>query len=184
MIRLFVAVDLPEDVRNATARLCFGVPGARWVGAENLHLTLRFIGEVDEGAFEDIAAALALVRAPAFPLTLRGVGCFASRRLVRALWVGVDKTEALNHLHGRIESALLRAGLAPEGRKFTPNVTLARLRDAPRHRVDGFLREHGLFRAGPFTVESFALFSSFLSQSGALHRAEAVYPLASPETPG
>lgn len=182
MIRLFVAIELPEDVRGRVAALCGGVPGAKWVKPENLHLTLRFIGEVPEDRFHDIDAALAQIRAPAFEVELDGVGCFPPRGQARVLWVGVTKNGALAHLYGKVESALVRTGLKPEGRKYSPHVTLARLKGAPVRRIQEFVAEHNLFRAGPFPVVNFTLFSSFLSQSGAIHRAEASYPLAAPET--
>ena len=180
MIRLFVAIELPGDVRARLAALCVGVPGAKWVKAENLHLTLRFIGEVDGHRFEDIAAALGEVRAPAFDVALDGVGFFGGRR-PRVLWAGVARTAALDHLHAKVESALVRAGCEPEGRKFTPHITLARLNNAPAGRVRGFVSDHNLFRAGPFPATEFTLFSSFLSQEGALHTPEAVYPLSPAE---
>lgn len=177
MIRLFVAIDLPEDVRAQVAALCVGVPAARWVAPENLHLTLRFIGEVDEGRLHDIDEALSAVHATAFDVALEGVGCFPPRRAPKVLWVGVAKNGALVHLRDKVESALVRIGLEPEGRKYAPHVTLARLRTAHMGRIREFVSRNLSFRAGPFPVRSFTLFSSFLSRQGAIHRAEADYPL-------
>lgn len=175
-MRLFVAIALPEDVTDALSALCSGVPGARWVPPENMHLTLRFIGEVDGGACDDIAEALAAVRGQPFDLTLTGVGHFESRRQPRALWAGLVRSEPLARLRESVESAVQRAGLAPEGRKFAPHVTLARLKDAPADRVQQFLAAHNLFRSRPFPVTGFTLFSSFLSKSGAIYRPEAEFP--------
>ena len=177
MIRLFVAIELPEDVRERLAALCSGVLGARWVARENMHISLRFIGEVDEARSEDIALALSAVSAPAFDLSLGGVGRFGNGSAARVLWAEVEKNPALFHLQGKVESALVRAGLDPEGRKFAPHVTLARLKGAPRSRVEAFIADNGLFRARTFAVERFVLFSSFLSRSGAIYTPEAVYPL-------
>lgn len=177
MIRLFVAIDLPEAVKASLARLGGGVPGAKWVSIENLHLTMRFIGEVDEDAAGDIAAALDQIRAPAFDLTLSGVGQFASRRAPRVLWVGVEKNQSLVHLNAKVESTLVRCGIAPDGRRFSPHVTLARLRGASRPRINSFVATNAMFTAGPVPVDSFILFSSFLGRGGAIHRPEAVYPL-------
>ncbi len=182
MIRLFVAIELPDEVQERLAGLCAGVPGAKWVKPENIHLTLRFIGEVPEDRFQDIDAALGQIRAPGFEVALDGVGCFPPRGRARVLWAGVTKNGALAHLYDKVESALVRTGLEPEGRKFSPHVTLARLKDAPMGRVHGFVAQNALFQAAPFPVHSFTLFSSFLSQSGAIHRAEASYPLAVAET--
>lgn len=177
MIRLFVGIGLPEDIRARLAGLCGGVPGARWVPAENLHLTLRFIGEVPNGEMEDIHHALATVRTRRFDMTLAGVGHFETGDQVRALWVRVEKNPELTALQARIESALVRIGLEPEERRFTPHITLSRLRDTPVSRASAFLAHNNMFRAGPIPVESFSLFSSFRQRDGAIYREEAEYPL-------
>lgn len=178
MLRLFVALDLTEDVRQRLAGLAGGVPGARWTEPENLHLTLRFIGEVPEDQAMDIDAALAEVRAPAFPLVLDGVGVYGSARRARVLWAGVERSEALAHLQAKVESALVRCGLPAEERKFSPHVTLARLKDAPPERIGRFLSDRGLFRAGPMAVEHVTLYRSHLGNGGAVYEALREYPLA------
>ena len=177
MIRLFVAIELPEAVKAELTRLGGGVPGAKWVSFENLHLTLRFIGEVDEDAASDIAAALGQIRAPSFDLVLSGVGQFSSARTPRVLWVGVEKNDSLVYLNTKVENALVRAGIAPERRRFSPHITLARLRTASKPRINSFVSTNAMFTAGPVHVDSFILFSSFLGRNGAIHRPEAVYPL-------
>lgn len=177
MIRLFVALDLPADVRERLSGLGGGVPGALWVDQQNFHLTLRFIGDVDDDVAEDIAAALAEVTAPAFDLVLDGVCVFATGRRPNVLWVGVEKTPALVHLRDKVESALVRLGMPPEDRKFAPHVTLARLRDAPPARVARFIEERGLFRAGPIPIDSFALYASLRGSGGPVYRMLADYPL-------
>src|SRR5260221_6103533 len=110
MVRLFVGVDLPEDVSERLAFLCAGVPGARWVPAENMHLTLRFIGEVAGGEADDIFHALAAVRPRAFNITLSGVGHFDTGNEVRQLWAGVERNAELMALRDRVESAVVRMG--------------------------------------------------------------------------
>lgn len=177
MIRLFVAIDLPETVRDRLGAFCAGVPGARWVDPANFHLTLRFIGEVDNPVADDIAAALSAVHVPRFDLWLRDVGLFGRGRGVRALWAGVDPAEGLVRLQGKVENAVCAAGLARETRKFSPHVTLARLRGASASRLQRFVAAHSGFMAGPIPVERFTLYSSFLSSSGAIHTPEASYPL-------
>ncbi|NYZ13034.1 RNA 2',3'-cyclic phosphodiesterase [Azospirillum sp. RWY-5-1] len=177
MLRLFVALDFPDDIRRRLAGLGGGVPGARWTEEENLHLTLRFIGEVPDDMAGDIDAALAGVTAPAFDLTLDGVGVFGAGRASRVLWAGVERSEPLIHLQSKIESALVRAGLAPEERKFTPHVTLARLKDAPQDRIGRFIAERGLFRAGPFPIDQFTLYRSHLGRTGPVYEAVAEYRL-------
>jgi 2'-5' RNA ligase len=176
MIRLFTAIELPENVKTRMTFLQGGVPGARWQATEKLHLTLRFIGEVDEATASDIDDMLSGLRATAFDLTLKGAGEFGGRE-PHALWIGVAANEALMRLAAKIESALQRMGLPAETRKYAPHVTLARLRDAPVEKVRAFLIAHSLFDSGPFRVRSFALFSSHKSSNGSLYRVERTYAL-------
>ncbi|HYD32759.1 MAG TPA: RNA 2',3'-cyclic phosphodiesterase [Azospirillaceae bacterium] len=176
MIRLFVGLAFPEAIRDRLSGLAGGVPGARWTDPHNLHLTLRFIGEVDAGRVEDIDEALAAVQAPAFTLVLDGVGQFG-RGKARMLWAGVERTEALNHLQAKVESAVVRAGIPAEERKFTPHVSLARLKDAPMPRVARFLEDRGLFRAGPILIDRFVLFRSHLGHNGPHYEMLREYPL-------
>ncbi|MBI1206662.1 MAG: RNA 2',3'-cyclic phosphodiesterase [Azospirillum sp.] len=178
MVRLFVALDFPPSVRERLTGLAGGVPGARWVAPENLHVTLRFIGEVDDARLDDIDLALGRVDAPAFPLVLEGVGRFGRGARPHALWAGVAPSPALNHLQSKIESALVRAGLAPETRTFLPHVTLASLKLSPLERVARFLAERALFRAGPIAVEQFGLFESHLSHNGSIYHLLRAYRLA------
>ena len=176
-MRLFVGVPLPAEVRKSLANLCSGVPGARWVDTGTIHITLRFIGEVDAIQAEDIDAALSDVRQPAFELALGGVGCFASGRKVRAVWAGVVKSDGLAHLRDKVESAIVRAGFEPERRKFRPHVTLARFRNTTSARVAPYLETHNAFAAGPFPVDRFDLLRSHLSHAGARYQTIADYPL-------
>jgi 2'-5' RNA ligase len=177
MYRLFVSVELPDAVKQQLVAMCAGVPGARWVEPDQLHLTLRFIGEVDGAVFDDVLNALALVEADAFSMSLKGVGHFPPRGDPRVLWAGIEKSEELMALHNKVESVLVRADLPPERRKFHPHVTLARLNHTPVSKVGAFLAHHALFRTPPFPVTSFHLFSSNLTAKHAVHREEASYPL-------
>ena len=177
MIRLFVAIDLPEEVRGRLAQLCGGVPGARWMEPQSYHVTLRFIGDAPEDVAQDIHAALSALRAPSFDLTLGGVGAFSKGRQLHTLFVGVEKTPPLLHLHDKIERALTCLGLEPDNRKFSPHVTLARLKGASQAKVKDFMFITNLFHHDPFPVNRFTLFSSRLSSSGALYAPEADYQL-------
>ena len=179
MIRLFVALALPQEVRLRLEGLRGGLPGARWQSTEQMHLTLRFIGEVDGAAFADIRDALAQVRAEAFTLALEGVGRFPPRGRVRILWAGVVPNPALGYLHERTEAAIAGLGFEPDGRNFAPHVTLARFASkVPAQRLQDFIAYHGLYASGPFPVRSFELFSSHLGAGGAQYAIEASYPLA------
>ncbi|MGE3896122.1 MAG: RNA 2',3'-cyclic phosphodiesterase, partial [Alphaproteobacteria bacterium] len=177
MIRLFVALALPPSIIDALGGLAEGVPGARWLRDDQMHLTLRFIGEVDHATFEEVVHALGEVEADAFEMAVAGVGHFPPRGPPKLLWAGVRPNPALNLLQSRIESALGRAGLKPEGRNFSAHITLARLNGSPVERVQTYLARHALFAAPPFMVEAFHLYSSRLSRDGSLYTIEASYPL-------
>lgn len=176
-MRLFVGLAIPQDIRSRLAALTGGIPGARWVAAESIHLSLRFIGEVPGGAERDIDAALAAVGGAAFALRLSGLGCFERRGRVHALWAGIEKQAALMALQDRVESAVVREGFDPERRKFKPHVTLARMKNGRGPEVGRYLENHGDFRAGPFHVDHFTLFRSHLGRGGAHYEALAEYPL-------
>jgi 2'-5' RNA ligase len=173
MLRLFVGIALPPELKLRISLLANGVPGARWVDPGNYHLTLRFIGEVDEGVAGDIDAALAQLRAPRFEVSLSGVGHFGDRML----WVGVEKNPSLVHLRDKVESALVRLGLPPETRRYAPHVTLARVRNSSAAKLQSFIATNALFRADAFRVDRFSLVASYLTKSGAIYEDQADYPL-------
>jgi 2'-5' RNA ligase len=177
MPRLFIAIDLPEDIRQELLTLCCGLPGARWIRPEQMHLTLRFIGDVDGGRLRLIREALAALRADPFSLRLRDIGFFPPRGTPRVVWAGIEKNDKLVQLRNRIESALVRTGLEPEGRKFSPHITLARLRNTPAARIGAYLNHNCFFSTREFTVDRFLLYSSVLNSKGAKHYIEEVYEL-------
>lgn len=179
MPRLFVAIDLPQEISGLLHGICCGLPGARWLAQDQMHLTLRFIGEVDGGLFRDIREELEHITAPRFSLRVRGLGVFPPRKAARVLWAGVEPLEQVLALRNRVEAALVRLGLAPEGRKFAPHITLARLQETPVARLHRFLAGNSLFATGEFLLEEFHLYSSVLSAKGASHAIEASYPLRS-----
>jgi RNA 2',3'-cyclic 3'-phosphodiesterase len=173
---LFVAISLPDTVAHSLSVLQAGVPGARWQTREQMHLTLRFIGEVDGRDATAVDDALSIVDAPRFAVALKGVGEFGGRT-PHALWAGVRDKEPVAFLQRKIETALQRAGLPPEPRKYLPHVTLARLKGTPKGRVMDFLTDHALYGSEPFDVASFILYSSLLTPNGSLYRAEKAYRL-------
>lgn len=178
MLRLFVALALPEEVKDQLALLATGIPGARWVPPENYHLTLRFIGEVESWRAEEVDEALANIRARPFDLSLRGVGLFEKGGRIASLWVGVEKTDQLGFLQTKVETALQRIGLEPERKRFAPHVTLARCDRAPPEKVIAYVQAHNLFRAPPVAVEHFTLYSSRLGKEAAVYVPEVEYELA------
>jgi 2'-5' RNA ligase len=177
-MRLFVGIELPRELRSRIALLASaGIPGARWVPPENYHVTLRFIGEAPRYLAEEIDHALAALQAPAFALTLGGIGTFVKGGRSQLLWLGVERSEKLERLQSKIETALQRCGLEPERRKFQPHVTLARLDGAAEAKLAGFVQGHNLFRADPVLVEHFTLFSSRLGKEQPVYTGEVEYPL-------
>ena len=168
-MRLFVGIGVPETLANRLAIFQSGLPGARWVAPESMHVTLRFIGEVHRSDAEDIAEMLGQVSAPGFDLHLHGVGTFGQGPKAKALWVGIQPAEPLNFLQQKIESAVVRAGQPPEGRKFTPHITLARFNHADAHRLQMFIEGNNLFRAGPWTIDRFTLFESHMGKGGSVY---------------
>ena len=176
MLRLFVGIGFPPELKLRLSLLCSGLPGAKWVDPGNLHLTLRFIGEIGEDVAADIDEALSRLRARRFTLQIAGTGVFGGEK-PRNLWAGVERSPELVGLRDKVEQALIRIGLAPEPRKFSPHVTLARLREPPLVKLHEFLVAHAQFRADPLRVEGFSLIASFQTKSGSVYEDQADYPL-------
>ncbi|MHA1598377.1 MAG: RNA 2',3'-cyclic phosphodiesterase [Alphaproteobacteria bacterium] len=176
-MRLFVGIQLPEDVRARLKGLAFGLPGARWISPENLHVTLRFIGEVDGLLADDIGLALGSVHAPGFHLTLKSVGQFGRGHMAHTVWAGIEPEPALVHLHDKIATTLVRIGLQPEHRKFTPHVTLARLKKTPEQKISAWAESLGDLAIAPFPVDGFQLFRSYLGSGAAHYQVLSGYPL-------
>ncbi|HLZ66160.1 MAG TPA: RNA 2',3'-cyclic phosphodiesterase [Aliidongia sp.] len=178
MLRLFVGIDLPPDIKLALSTIARGLPGVKWVDPGNYHVTLRFIGEVDEGVAADIDAELATIRARRFGLSIAGVGLFGSEDKPRVLYAGVERAPALVELRDKVGQALGRAGLTPEGRHFTPHVTLANIRAGKPVDLGRYLESHNLLRLPEMPVDRFQLVQSYLTKAGSLYEAAAEYPLA------
>jgi 2'-5' RNA ligase len=178
MPRLFVALDLPQEIKQSLEPLSRGLGDVRWLGPEQQHLTLRFIGELDNGRMNDVIDALALIVGEPFELRLKGLGHFPPRGEPRVLWVGVERSPSLGQLKRRIDWALRQVGLAPESRKFAPHVTLARIKGplSPT-RLGTYLMRHSLYQSALFPVSAFHLFSSWLRSDGAQYRVEASFEL-------
>jgi RNA 2',3'-cyclic 3'-phosphodiesterase len=183
MLRLFVGISFPPELKLRLSLLCSGVTGAKWVDPGNFHLTLRFIGEIAEDAAADVDDALSRLRARGFTLQIVGIGVFGGDK-PRSLWAGVERSPELVGLRDKIEQALIRVGLTPETRKFAPHITLARLRNPPLDALRDFLATHARFRAEPLAVASFSLVASFQTRSGSVYEDQADYPLLPEARPG
>ena len=176
MIRLFVGLRPPAAIRAQLRALMGGIPGARWQDDDQLHITLRFIGDVDERAAEDAALALAQVHWPPLEVALEGVGTFDSRGRVNAVWAGVRPKEGLAALHRKIDQALVRAGQPPERRAYLPHVTLARM-NTPSEALANFVEAHAGLASPTFRLEHFYLFESHLGHESARYEAVQRYAL-------
>ncbi|HEY4141831.1 MAG TPA: RNA 2',3'-cyclic phosphodiesterase [Pseudolabrys sp.] len=177
MPRLFTGLEVPSDVGLELSMLRGGLPGARWITPENYHITLRFMGDVDDVTAQEIDLALSRVRRVPFELSLGEVTSFGGRK-PRAVVATVAPSAPLHELQAEHERLMQRIGLEPEGRKYTPHVTLARLRESSNRDVAEYLATRGLFRTKAFAVKRFVLFSARASVGGGPYVVEAGYPLA------
>src|ERR1700761_7277278 len=175
-MRLFVALSIPDSVAASLMLLQGGVPGARWQAREQLHLTLRFIGEVDGRDAHALDDALAGIDAPAFELQLHGVGQFGNKQ-PHSLWAAARRNDLLDHLQRKVDAAIRRVGQPQDAHKFTPHVTLARLRHPELEKVWEWLTDHALYTSDEFTVGAFCLYSSKLTSDGSVYAIEQEYPL-------
>jgi 2'-5' RNA ligase len=175
MHRLFVAVRPPETVRDALLSLMGGISGARWQDDDQLHLTLRFIGEVDRHVASDVHAALGSLHHPPFEIAIAGLGLFDRRGVPETLWAGIAPQEPVRTLHNKVDQAMARVGLAPERRAFHPHITIARLRGAGP--VHDFMARSGGTSGPSFRVDAFGLYESRLTPEGAIYTQVERYPL-------
>src|SRR2546421_7188456 len=177
MPRLFTGLEIPREIVDALAILRGGLPGARWIDPENYHLTLRFIGDIDDVLAHEIASMLDQVKRRGFELRFDGLSSFGGRR-PRAVIATMQPVAPLLELQAEHERIMQRVGLEPEGRKYSPHVTLARLRDSSSRQVADYLAARGPLNGLSFPVSRFVLFSSRASVGGGPYVVEAAYPLA------
>ena len=177
MPRLFTGLEIPADIAEALSLLRGGLPGARWIDPENYHVTLRFIGDVDDVVAHEVASLLGRVRRDAFELRVEDLTSFGGRK-PRAVVATIGPSQAVMELQAEHERLMQRVGLEPEGRKYIPHVTLARLRESSSRQVADYLAVRAPFRSSPFQVARFVLFSSRASIGGGPYVVEAAYPLA------
>jgi RNA 2',3'-cyclic 3'-phosphodiesterase len=176
MPRLFTGLEIPWHIGDSLAMMRGGLPGARWIDPENYHLTLRFIGDIDDALARDIAGMLGRVQRRPFELRLDGLTSFGGRK-PRALVAAATAITPLLELQAEQERLLQRLGLEPEGRKYIPHVTLARLRETSSHQVADYLNARAHYRSASFEISRFVLFSSRALVGGGPYVVEAAYPL-------
>jgi RNA 2',3'-cyclic 3'-phosphodiesterase len=174
--RLFVAIRPPENIRDLLIDAMDDSPDFRWQDEEQLHLTLRFVGEVDRPVADDLAVALGNVRAGSFAARINGVGGFEQRNS-GALWAGVEPREPLTALAAKVERTCQSVGLEPERRAYHPHITLARWKGRRTREVASYLERHRGRVSERWEIDAFILFESRLSRHGAHYEEVAKYPL-------
>lgn len=177
MPRLFTALEIPRNAAMSLSLLRGGLPGARWMDVENYHITLRFIGDVDNRTADEIVDRLDRIDRPEFSISLSGTGSFGSKK-PHSVFAGVTPNEEMYALQAEIERLCQRIGLPPDPRKFTPHVTLARLRASRVDDVVHYLAGRGDFHTAPFLVSRFVLLSSRDSVGGGPYLTEEIFPLS------
>lgn len=178
MIRLFTAIAIPPEIGQGLLSRQHGIEGARWRPLEAFHITLRFVGDVQEPVAADLDEALAEIAAPAFDLALTGVGHFGEGADIHAVWAGVQDSAPLRRLQKANESAARAAELKPETRVYAPHVTLAYLKSPAVPEVGAWIQAHNLLHSPSFRVDRFGLYSSWRTHEGSAYRLEREYPLA------
>lgn len=176
MPRLFVGIELPDELRQLLSGVREAYPAARWHGPEQLHLTLNFIGHVDEDVARRMAAALAGIRESPFSLAVQGVGYFGTPQQPSVLWAGLAPSTPLHRLQRALEQRLVPLGLVPEDRPYTPHITLARVR--PGVPLQAFLQQHARLSSPAFQVDHICLFLSSGGEQGVRYQVIERYRLA------
>ncbi len=177
MPRLFTGLEIPSDTGLMLSMLRGGLRGARWIDPENYHLTLRFIGDIDDRTADEVVAALDRIHREPVEIRLNGLGSFGNGK-PHAVWARVEPTAQLAELQAEQERILQRISLPPERRKYIPHVTIARCKTSTNEDVAKWLSERGNFQAQPFVAGRFVLFSAKASVGGGPYLVEEAYPLA------
>ena len=180
MPRLFIALPVPEEISAELSRLQSGVPDARWVPLENLHVTLCFAGNVQGGTTRDLEEELSDIAGPRFPVAIAGVEQFSSGKQPKALVALVERSDRLAWLHQKVTTVARNCGIEIERRKFRPHVTLARFSSNAEtgHHIAQFMASFSTFRASPWIADHFALYSSRSGGNGRIYTEEAAYDLS------
>ncbi len=178
MMRLFTGLELPPDVALDLNFMQGGIMGARWIDRESFHMTLRFIGDIDDALARDVADALNDADLRPFEISIKGIDVFGGNK-PHAIIARIEENPELIRLHAAQERICQSLGLEPEGRKFIPHITLARLRDPDPQALRAFIESHALYRSRPFMVDRFVLFASKPLRGGGPYTIEGAYPASS-----
>ena len=171
-MRLFTAIQLPENICDSIENISHGIPGVRWTKRENIHITLSFIGDVEQNKLSLIKDILSEIHFDSFDLELSGVGQFLTMRSINTIWLGVKNPERITMLQTLIVKGLKKAGFETEKNKYIPHLTLARLKHVSINKIQEYMEEFSLFQSDPFRVNEFFLYSSKLYPDGPVHTVE------------
>lgn len=177
--RLFIAIDPPQAVRRKISSICRGPEYVRWMSEEQIHLTIRFIGEADGLLLDSICSELSKLEIRSFRLKVKGVGHFPPRGEPKVIWAGLTESASLIKMYGKISSSLAECGIKRESRKFAPHITLGRVRGGAAVEIARYLEAHHNFRSDSFGVNCFHLYTSRLTPEGAIHEKVASFMLDS-----
>lgn len=178
MLRLFTGLSLPILLRQRLIVMQGGIEGARWTERDNFHITLTFIGEVDEATAETVDEALSSIRTEKFSLRLKGTGSFAQGKYPKVLWMGVAHNDVLHRLKEKIDRAFTVANIPFEKRKYTPHVTMARFKNPEESKIAEFMQQHNLFSSEEFEIDEFILYHSHQTKNGSVYEALKEYSLS------
>ena len=179
-MRLFIAIELPDELKKQLEGMRTHIPGSRWVPLEQIHLTLAFVGYVNDATLDLLTGALATIKAPGFNLCFSGTGCFPDHRRPRVLWVGLEPEPLLNSLAFLVREAVLECNIPQEERPFSPHITLGRLKFPSPREMGAFLDQPQKQKLPPVSVREFTLFQSLLTPQGAVHTPLKTFALSPP----
>ncbi|MTI98244.1 MAG: RNA 2',3'-cyclic phosphodiesterase [Marinobacter adhaerens] len=179
MPRIFFGLELPSDIKERLLEVRANVPGAKWQSAEQLHITLLFLGRVEENRLEAVVGSARAIQPKPFVLEVSGLRCFGQSRRPRNLWAGVQPAAPVAAIHEALGQRMEKHGFEAERRSFLPHITLARFKRQPGS-VEGLLAEQGAFVFGQFAVTEFALFDSKPGPAGSEYRVIERFPLSGP----
>jgi len=169
MIRLFTSIGLPEQYKNKLHHICYGIRYAKWVKKEDLHLTICFMGEIEEHQLEETQEILQAIKFSSFDLKVKGVGFFKKRHKPITLWAGVDQNDQLKDFHQKIVNSLRSINIPIENKHFSPHITLARVPKINEEKLAQYLEQHTLFELPSYSIDSFRLIKSKLTEKGPIY---------------
>ena len=178
-MRLFIAIPLPKGIKQQLLDLQQPIDGMRWQPQEQMHLTLKFVGEVDKTTASELQEELDKIDHTEFSITIAGIGYFPEGKQPKVVWAGIKKNVVLEKLHQKVEDHCETIGIAPENRPYKPHVTIARIKSTSKRAVTSFINKHKKFTLSEIPVNEFVLYESKLHPDGASHHQLQTYLLKS-----